>query len=115
MRTLVITFFLLVATTIAAQEFYTGLIEKEGEYEIIYRLRYNGKEKKLVRKVYVFKQTNSYKISTLMPTNKPVSVEFKSNIYNFSHVICPNATVKYSNSFTYNTTTNAYIYISKNK
>ncbi len=35
MRTLVITFFLLVATTIAAQEFYTGLIEKEGEYEKI--------------------------------------------------------------------------------
>lgn len=75
---------------------------KEGEYEIIYRLRYNGKEKRLVRKVYVFSQKNSYSISTLAMTNKPVSINFKSIIHNFSHVICPNETVKNTNSFTYN-------------
>ncbi len=76
--------------------------QKAGTYEIIYRLRYNGKKKTLIRRVYVFKQTNSYKISTLALTNKPVSVEFTSNIYNFSHVVCPNDTIKYTNSFSYN-------------
>lgn len=75
---------------------------KEGEYEIIYRLRYNGKEKRLIRKVYVFSQKNSYSISTLSMTNKPVSINFKSNIHNFSHVVCPNETIKKTNNFTYN-------------
>lgn len=76
--------------------------QKDGVYEIIYRLRYDGKEKILTRTVYVYRQLNSHTISTTSLTNKPVSIQFKSNIYNFSHVICPNETIKYTNNFTYN-------------
>ena len=76
--------------------------QKEGEYEIIYRLIYNGKEKRLKRKVYVFEQKNSHTINTTALTNKPVSISFQSNIHNFSHVICPNETIRNSNKFTYN-------------
>lgn len=73
-----------------------------GEYEIAYRLRYQGKEKRLVRKVNVFDKKNSYNLSTYSMTNKPVSMNFVSHIYNFSHVICPNETIKATNEFTYN-------------
>lgn len=76
--------------------------QKEGEYEIIYRLLYNGKEKILKRKVYVFKHKNSHIISTTALTNKPVSIKFQSNIHNFSYVICPNETIRKTNKFTYN-------------
>lgn len=77
-------------------------VKKSGMYEIEYLLRYRGKEKKLTRKVYVFDKVNSYSLSTTSLTNKPVTMNFKSNIYNFSHVVCPNETVKNTNNFTYN-------------
>lgn len=75
---------------------------KEGEYEIVYRLVYDGKEKILRRKVFVFEQMNSHTISTTSLTNKPVSIKFKSYIYNFAYVICPNETVVYNSEFNYN-------------
>jgi len=73
-----------------------------GIYKITYYLRYQGKEKKLTRKVYVLDEKNTYSLNTTLLTNKPVTVNFKSNIYNFSHVVCPNETTKNTSNFTYN-------------
>lgn len=76
--------------------------KKEGVYEIKYTLTYNGKTKELSRKVYVYKETISYTLSTTALTNKPVTIKFRSNIHNFAYVILPNDNVIYKNEFSYN-------------
>lgn len=76
--------------------------KKEGVYEIKYTLTYNGKTKELSRKVYVYKETISYTLSTTSLTNKPVTIKFRSNIHNFAYVILPNDNVIYKNEFSYN-------------
>ena len=76
--------------------------KKEGVYEIKYTLAYNGKTKELSRKVYVYKETISYTLSTTALTNKPVTIKFRSNIHNFAYVILPNDNVIYKNEFSYN-------------
>lgn len=76
--------------------------KKEGVYEIKYILTYNGKTKELSRKVYVYKETISYTLSTTALTNKPVTIKFRSNIHNFAYVILPNDNVIYKNEFSYN-------------
>lgn len=76
--------------------------KKEGVYEIKYTLTYNGKTKELSRKVYVYKETISYTLSTTALTNKPVTIKIRSNIHNFAYVILPNDNVIYKNEFSYN-------------
>lgn len=76
-------------------------INKSGSYTIKYNLKYDGKEKVLVRKINVYKDKYLYSISTVNPTNKPVELNFESFIRNYSHVICPNGTLKKTNKFTY--------------
>ena len=58
--------------------------KKEGVYEIKYTLTYNGKTKELSRKVYVYKETISYTLSTTALTNKPVKGSHNFKVYPYT-------------------------------
>ena len=80
--------------------------QQEGMYEIEYRLKVDGKEKILIRKVYVITKKYDYTLNVEGPINSDVIINLTSNIHNFSYIVCPNEEIVYLNNLQYQVSEN---------